>query len=210
MDESVNRSPEEQFYFTIIRQPELGSLIREARKEKKISMAKLGAQMGVSGQTVATWECGARTPKPSNAVNLARALGKPDNFFFRQEEKLCAEATMFSPCEHLRSQRAKLNISQTELASRTGISLNKIKAYEDENSGCFMTESDLKRLMDFFEVVRREDLLGLSSTVEEMENKLRELYYAQIDKAVRVLNNTGLGEAVKRITELSELSRYCR
>lgn len=194
--------------YKVIAQPELGQRIKKCRKARKMTQRELGQCVGVSYQTVAYWESGARVPAPGHLRSVAIALGESEMFFFRLDEQEDERNFHISGLsENLRKQRLWFPISQKELAERTGISLNKIKAYEDGSSGVFISEADLERLVSFFSIESRE-LLGNSTTEEEMIKIYTENSVRKIQDALELLNPLGLDRAVERVTELTELSRY--
>lgn len=208
MEPETDYLHKENFAYKAIAQPKLGRLIKENRKAKKLSQRQLGVHVGVSFQTIAYWENGSRAPIPANLIRLARALGQPDDFFFCRVPEQKTELVPSSLYENLRNYRSAYGISQVKLSEQTCIALNRIQAYEDENSGQFITNEDLYKLCDFFKVEPQE-LLGHSSTVEEMEATMRNNYLREIREATEILNLVGLQKAAERITELTELSRYC-
>ena len=203
----ADNSQEQKFLYTPMAQPELGNLIKEARKAKKLSQRQLGEQLGVSYQTIANWENGLRAPIEANLIRLAMALGKPDEFFFDRVSKQEAKPIISTLSENLRTYRKRCGLSQIQLSERTGISLVNIKAYEDGNSGRFITDKNLDILCEVFEA-KREDLLGKSVTAETMQDMTIGNYLREIEEAVKKLNLTGLQKAAERIAELTELSRY--
>ena len=133
MNDILTDCPQEEFAYEIIKQPKLGMLIKESRKAKKLSQRQLGEQIGVSYQTIAYWENGSRAPVSANLMRLAKAVDKPIDFFFSRVPRTRNDSTMSSFCENLRDYRRIYGISQVKLSEQTGIALNKIKAYEDEN-----------------------------------------------------------------------------
>ena len=188
-------------------QPELGNLIKEARKAKKLSQRQLGEQLGVSYQTIANWENGLRAPIEANLTRLATALDKPDDFFFKRVSEQEAEPVISSLSENLRAYRKRYGLSQIQLSEQTGISLVNIKAYEDGNSGRFITNEHLDIVCRIFGI-EHKDLLGLSVTAETMQDMTIGNYLRNIDEAIKKLNLLGLQKAVERITELAEVPRY--
>ena len=203
----ADNSQEQKFLYTPMAQPELGNLIKEARKAKKLSQRQLGEQLGVSYQTIANWENGLRAPIEANLIRLAMALGKPDEFFFDRVSKQEAKPIISTLSENLRTYRKRCGLSQIQLSERTGISLVNIKAYEDGNSGRFITDKNLDILCEVFGA-KREDLLGKSVTAETMQDMTIGNYLREIEEAVKKLNLTGLQKAAERIAELTELPRY--
>lgn len=207
MNQRISHPQEDRSAYEAITQPKLGKLIKENRKAKKLSQRQLGERVGVSYQTIAYWENGSRAPIPANLIQLARALDKPDDFFFCRVPEQETELVISSLCENLRNFRKIYGISQVSLSEQTGIALNKIKAYEDENGGQFITNENLEKLCGFFKAEPQE-LLGHSATAETMENMMRNNYLREIQEATEILNLAGLQKAAERIMELAELPRY--
>ncbi|CAO3447909.1 hypothetical protein [Azospirillum argentinense] len=54
---------------------DLPKSLREARKAKKLTQAKVAADLGVSRPAVGQWESGETTPEPKNLLGLARLYG---------------------------------------------------------------------------------------------------------------------------------------
>lgn len=203
----ADNSQEQKFLYTPMAQPELGNRIKEARKEAKLSQRQLGEQLNVSYQTIANWENGLRAPIEANLVRLSIALGKSDDFFFSRVSTQETEPVISTLSENLRTYRKRYSLSQVQLSERTGISLVNIKAYEDGNSGRFITDKNLDILCEVFGA-KREDLLGKSVTAETMQDMTIGNYLREIEEAVKKLNLTGLQKAAERIAELTELPRY--
>lgn len=193
--------------YDVITQPKLGILIKENRKAQKLSQRQLGDELGVSYQTVSYWENGSRTPVPEKLIRIAKALGKPDDFFFHRVPAPKDEPTISFLCDNLRNFRNIYGISQVKLSEKTSIPLNKIKAYEDGNSGRFITNENLEKLSRFFRVEPKE-LLGHSSTEESMVQITIDKLRHEIQESIEILNIEGLQKAAERIKEMTELKRY--
>lgn len=201
----IDDSQENELKHVPISQPELGNRIKEARKAKKLSQKNLGAKIGVSHQTIATWEQGVRAPIVVKLYLLAEALDKPEDFFFLPTHK--KEITPSPFCENLRTCRKMRGVTQIQLAEKTGIPLTIIKAYEDRYSGLFVTEADLNALSKYL-CASKEELLGASVTAEKMQNNSRENYIKEIHDAIEKLNLVGLEKATERILEIATHRRY--
>ena len=205
MCSSINGSQKNELVYMPIPQPEVGNLIKTERKARQISQKTLGEQVGVSHQTIATWERGVRAPTEINLIRLAIALDKPDDFFFNSIPK--EEVHLSSFCENLRTWRKRCGKTQTQLSEETGISLVAIKAYEDSNSGLPVTEANLQKLSDSLGTTPKE-LLGISLTAETLQRDLRESHIEKIKEAIETLNLLGLEKAAERITEIATHRRY--
>lgn len=201
----ANDTQRNELVYMPITQPKLGNLIKEARKAKKLSQKQLGELIDVSHQTIATWEQGTRAPIEANLIRLSIALGKPNDFFFLGTPK--KDVALSSFCENLRTYRKKYGVTQIKLSEVTGISLVTIKAYEDKNSGLFVTDANLKKLSEYFKTSPKE-LLGSSVTAEETQKDFRENHIRTITEAMEKLNLIGLEKAAERISELATHRRY--
>lgn len=202
---SINSPQENELVYVPIPQPKLGNRIKETRKAKKLSQKQLGEQISVSHQTIATWEHGIRAPIEANLIRLAKALDKPDDFFFDPTPKKKVTLSTFG--ENLRIYRKKYGVTQIQLSEKTGIPLVTIKAYEDSSSGLFVTEANLEKLTGFFKT-SREELLGSSDTAETLQHGLRENHIREIIEATEKLNLIGLQKAAERISEIAMHRRY--
>jgi len=58
--------------------------IREFRLARGLSQEELGSRIGVTRQTIATWEKGERKPSVAKLVTIARELGVPLDLFFEE------------------------------------------------------------------------------------------------------------------------------
>ncbi len=94
----------------------LGSKIRELSKDRKISLTKLGEEIGVSRQTINEWIKG-QIPKGHHLLNLCRIFGVNPNFFFELQEE---DSSIIVPVHRMRGT-AKVteesNKKSKELAS---------------------------------------------------------------------------------------------
>lgn len=76
----------------------LGKLVKAARKDKKLSLAKLGLLMGVSRQLVWQWEHDESDPR-KHIEDLSRHLERPVEYFYGTEPPplgLCAKIDRLS------------------------------------------------------------------------------------------------------------------
>ncbi len=59
----------------------LGRRIKDARAERKFTIAHIAARMGVDPRTVAGWQSGRSKPSYERLILLAQILDKPPSFF---------------------------------------------------------------------------------------------------------------------------------
>ena len=64
--------------------------LKQLRKDKGLTQAKLGEAVGVDARSIRRWERGDRWPEPENIQALAKALGVRvrDLFIFTEEPDL--------------------------------------------------------------------------------------------------------------------------
>ncbi len=86
--------------------------LRDARERAGWTRAQLGAQVGVSAATVKAWETGARAPKASTQLRVARVLGMG---FDDLEQPGPADA------DDLRRLRETLGWTREQAAERLGV-----------------------------------------------------------------------------------------
>lgn len=60
--------------------------LTEARQSRGLTKAELAKALGVSKSTVTQWEKGLTAPRGSHLTLLAQVLGKPERWFYGQEE----------------------------------------------------------------------------------------------------------------------------
>ena len=60
--------------------------LRALRKEKKMSLEKLGSLLNVSRVAVSNWETGRSTPTESNLKQLASVMGVSEDYFIENSE----------------------------------------------------------------------------------------------------------------------------
>lgn len=58
-----------------------GNMLRTARVNGGLTLTTVAATVGVTRQTVASWEEGRTLPHPANIKALGKALGVPDSVF---------------------------------------------------------------------------------------------------------------------------------
>ncbi|MDH3028307.1 XRE family transcriptional regulator [Methylobacterium fujisawaense] len=100
----------------------LGKAIRAARRAKKLTLAQVAEQIGVSGPAVQQWEAGRTEPSPSNLKAVARLLDLDDNELSTAAlESIGYKVTALSSGEepfireNLRSQPSSTQVHYTQL-----------------------------------------------------------------------------------------------
>lgn len=131
----------------------IGVLLRDARLSAGKSMKELGEIIGLSGSTISAIERGGNSPSLPELELLAFYLGIPIAHFWSEEivsqephptQNLETESLLAlrhrTIAAMLRQARNEKNLSQKELAQRTGISASRIRRYESGETPVPMPE----------------------------------------------------------------------
>ena len=105
---------------------DVGSIIRAKRKEKGISQREFAEKLGTSQNAIHNWETGKRQPKFARLVTIATVLEEPVHTF-------CPELTSNQAItigKRIKRLRKEKEITQKELAKKTGIAEITIRQYE--------------------------------------------------------------------------------
>lgn len=197
----------------LLNQPTLGMLIRQERKALKLSQRKLGEYCGLTYQAIANWECGARMPTLQHVAKIAEVFKKDLSVFCQDEVGEVDEGRSIFPngelAFNLRRYRKLQGYSQIELSSATGLSLAKIKIYENSQSGILITNGDLEAICTVLNV-DPDEILGASRTREGLEAAELQRIVDKIEELTGCLNKQGLQRVVDLMTDLCDLQRYRR
>ncbi len=134
----------------------IGLHLRDARLASGKSMKELGDVIGISSGTISSIERGSNAPSLPELELISFYLGTPINNFW-SEQVFSQEPHPFEQIEAekllglrhraiaalLRQARTELNLSQKELADRTGISTSRIRRYESGETPVPLPELEL-------------------------------------------------------------------
>lgn len=153
----------------------IGVLIRDARLATGKSLKEVGEVLGVTGGRIASFERGTRSPSLPELEILAFFLEIPIDHFWNEDivsednhpvdslqvDTLLAQRNRTIGAM-LRQARNENNLSQRDLASRTGISAARIRRYENGESSVPLPELEqLAKSLNF----RVEDYSAKSGPV---------------------------------------------
>lgn len=213
----------------------VGESIRKVRLAKGMTQKQVADACGMADSAIRKYEYGQITPKFATLQRIASALGVSAhelvddwNALDKEEVKqtiIYGKGITDGPpqqeqddpppqrptylCDNMRYCRDFLGLTQKSLAEKTGIPAKTIRAYENGNSGRFITEEDLQKIAAVFGVPAK-NLLGHSVTYEWMEKTYfqnappKERIAAALDK----LNEKGQGIAAERVEELTAIPEY--
>src|SRR3989304_1695711 len=121
----------------------IGLHLRDARLASGKSMKELGDVIGVSSGSISAIERGTNSPSLPELELLSFYLGTPINHFWGEDvvsqephPSQQIESQKLLGLRHraiaamLRQARTEMNLSQKDLADRTGISTSRIRRYE--------------------------------------------------------------------------------
>lgn len=134
----------------------IGLHLRDARLASGKSMKELGDVIGVSSGTISAIERGANAPSLPELELLSFYLSTPINHFWGEavvsqaphpSEQIEAEKLLGlrhrAIAAMLRQARTEMNLSQKDLADRTGISTSRIRRYESGETPVPLPELEL-------------------------------------------------------------------
>jgi DNA-binding transcriptional regulator YiaG len=115
-----------------------GTEVRRLRGKLGLTQAELAKLVGVSGAAVTSWETGKTQPGRENrSALLALLSARPDEIAARLGQRpgkeLRRQAASLSP-KRIREIRKKANLSQKQMATTLGVSLNTISNWETGRS----------------------------------------------------------------------------
>lgn len=187
------------------------------------SSAAVCRELGLNNSSATAWKRGS-IPKSETLQKLATYFGvsvdyllgydlaeiTPDGFpLFTPPNDISEVLKRNEVSDNILLLRKIANMTPDELAGRTGLSVQKIKDYESENSGRYPTEDEILSLAKVFKLTT-EHIRGITPTEERLVETHRRNYYQQIIDIVDKLNFDGLTAAITRVQELTEIPRYCR
>lgn len=181
--------------------------IAKMRKLLGYSQAQLAEMMGVAQNTISNWEKGSREPNYETLKKLSRLfnctiddlIGEEDSILLKNIDNYPIPA---SEKEKLRSvfidspeniERAQLSPLIAKIASELGEGESLASVVVAPQKGKFYK----KRFTEL-------------SDQSKIDVGLIEIYLNSIRKALEQLNQDGQAEAVNRIKELTEISKYRR
>ncbi len=101
-----------------------GERIRELRLGLRLSQRDLGVLLGVSRETIATWELGQAVPEVRHQRSLARRFGvEVESFGYERHRLVAGEGD-------LRQRRVAAGLSQADLAAKLGLTKAAISQWE--------------------------------------------------------------------------------
>ena len=162
--------------------------IRDARKKLNLTQDDLAAKLGVNRATISKYENGVIDIPPSQARELARIL-KIGNWYELYPEEKQGDAIVVDVID-----RAGLTITDSSAKA------------EDLSHDIKQDMMDEAMTYEEFQDAKNTDVHDIQ--LHLLENDVHRRLMQKIDDSMRVLNDDGKQEAVKRVEELTEIPKY--
>lgn len=195
---------------------EIGQIIKESRISATLTQSQVAEKLGRPQQTIASWESGKSQPDANTLFELFRVLGRSvdDAFGFKknvppmsgdalkiardydglmswQKEIIRYNIEHYQISnrflhENLKIFRKKKNLTQQELAQKSGVSLARIQYFETRESildaNQLLREQEAEKIASVLDISPRL-LMGLTPTYEQMQSILQpEIFVEDIAK----------------------------
>lgn len=154
--------------------PVQGPLIKELRKNLKMTQAQLAEQLGVSKTSITSWECGLYSPEGENLDKLVKFFGVSADYLLGIGELKTDAAQGPAPSykdnlgKRLTKARKKAGLNQTQLAELIGLSRYTICNWEKGRSAPGI--DDLQRIADTLKIAVNS-LLDAPSPASNVSNE---------------------------------------
>jgi len=166
-----------------------GEKVKEIRKKKGLSQLELGKKMNISQQAIAKYEKIIEQPKLTTVQKIADALDVTISELVDDWGKYTLE-------------EIAADIDEETVYKNSHRLIEKLESIEDEN-GELNQELLEKELHSIIKIT--EETSALSKVFEDSQ-LLK--YSTEITELLKMLNDTGRGEALKRVKELTQLTKY--
>lgn len=176
----------------------IGQNIRIYRKKAGLSQKELGEKLGVSQQHIAQYENGKRTPKLETIIKIASAL---DCEVSDIDENIVITHHVLHPPKLTpeRLEQFKKDAEARELIER-------------RKSGETLTNEEQQKILDYGNRIKEdwENLPKFKETIKKFSNAVDKWGENILLADYRELNSEGRSEAIKRVRELTEITRYIK
>ena len=166
-----------------------GEKIKALRKEKGLSQRQLGEKMGVKQQTIAQYEKATDQPKLSTVRKIAEALDVSIS-------ELVSDWRKYTP------EEISADIDRDTVYKSSHRLIEVLESIEKEDG---VLDQDLlkKNLPTIMEITKESGTLSAA-----FENAQTVKYSKEMAELLKMLNDSGKEEAIKRVRELTQLAEY--
>lgn len=195
---------------------EIGQSIQEARKKAKLTQKELAEKVGMATITVQQYERGVRTPKIETLQKIAQALNTDVGVLYGVEVDKGNPQYLNSLYGKISEVAEKYGRSEEEVVNWINRCLSMSDKYDMSEAVAnrleFLSGNMAKRVFEQVDSLSADEQLQMAEAVDLLTKFEKEERRYVLDTIGRLLllNDAGLIEAFKRVTELAMLESYTK
>mgnify|MGYP004507505619 FL=1 len=195
---------------------EIGQSIQEARKKAKLTQKELAEKVGMATITVQQYERGVRTPKIETLQKIAQALNTDVGVLYGVEVDKGNPQYLNRLYGKISEVAEKYGRSEEEVVNWINRCLSMSDKYDMSEAVAnrleFLSGNMAKRIFEQVDSLSADEQLQMAEAVDLLTKFEKEERRYVLDTIGRLLllNDAGLIEAFKRVTELAMLESYTK
>ena len=189
---------------------EIGQSIQEARKKAKLTQKELAEKVGIATITVQQYERGVRTPKIETLQKIAQALNIDVGVLYGVEVDKGNPQYLNRLYGKISEVAEKYGRPEEEVVNWINRCLSMSEAVANRLE--FLSGNMAKRVFEQVDSLSADEQLQMAEAVDLLTQFEKEERRYVLDTIGRLLllNDAGLIEAFKRVTELAMLESYTK
>lgn len=195
---------------------EIGQSIQEARKKAKLTQKELAEKVGIATITVQQYERGVRTPKIETLQKIAQALNIDVGVLYGVEVDKGNPQYLNRLYGKISEVAEKYGRPEEEVVNWINRCLSMSDKYDMSEAVAnrleFLSGNMAKRVFEQVDSLSADEQLQMAEAVDLLTQFEKEERRYVLDTIGRLLllNDAGLIEAFKRVTELAMLESYAK
>ena len=195
---------------------EIGQSIQEARKKAKLTQKELAEKVGMATITVQQYERGVRTPKIETLQKIAQALNTDVGVLYGVEVDKGNPQYLNRLYGKISEVAEKYSRPEEEVVNWINRCLSMSDKYDMSEAVAnrleFLSGNMAKRVFEQVDSLSADEQLQMAEAVDLLTQFEKEERRYVLDTIGRLLllNDAGLIEAFKRVTELAMLESYTK
>ena len=195
---------------------EIGQSIQEARKKAKLTQKELAEKVGMATITVQQYERGVRTPKIETLQKIAQALNTDVGVLYGVEVDKGNPQYLNRLYGKISEVAEKYGRPEEEVVNWINRCLSMSDKYDTSEAVAnrleFLSGNMAKRVFEQVDSLNADEQLQMAEAVDLLTQFEKEERRYVLDTIGRLLllNDAGLIEAFKRVTELAMLESYTK
>ena len=189
---------------------EIGQSIQEARKKAKLTQKELAEKVGIATITVQQYERGVRTPKIETLQKIAQALNIDVGVLYGVEVDKGNPQYLNRLYGKISEVAEKYGRPEEEVVNWINRCLSMSDKYDMSEAVAnrleFLSGNMAKRVFEQVDSLSADEAVDLLTQFEKEERR----YVLDTIGRLLLLNDAGLIEAFKRVTELAMLESYTK